>query len=147
MSPHNEEPEKNGMSTYREGEHVTNLHNETDLDAYSKERVTPVGSVWRIVKIDGDDHYIVCPATGASIIPTAGELDTQFARAKAFVFDVKLFATISFSASDEASARRLLADALECADANLGEINGQTIVCEVSMDGTADLVEIDGEFI
>ncbi|KVU68952.1 hypothetical protein BGV52_15335 [Burkholderia ubonensis] len=64
-----------------------------------------------------------------------------------FVFDVKLFATISFSAPDEATARRMLADALECADANLGEINGQTIVCEASMDGEPDLVEVDGEFI
>ena len=63
-------------------------------------------------------------------------------RAKEFLFDVKMFASIRVKATSEREARRMLGEALDCADSNLGSWpNGDPILCEMSRDGAADLVE------
>lgn len=64
-----------------------------------------------------------------------------------YLFDVKLFTSFRFTAANEAEARRLLAEALDCASINAGQVNGQTLLGEASMDGDADLVEVDGEAV
>lgn len=62
-----------------------------------------------------------------------------------YMFDVKLLAAFRFKAPHEQAARMLLAAALDCETINAGEINGCTLVGEASMDGEADLIEVDGE--
>jgi hypothetical protein len=65
-----------------------------------------------------------------------------------YTFDVKLFATITVEANSQREARRMIRAELDGASANLGEWpNGQTILCEVSLDdgGAGDLVSIDDE--
>lgn len=63
-----------------------------------------------------------------------------------YAFDVKMFAAIRVKAETEAKARAMLAEALDCADCNMGAWpDGTPILCEASMDGDADLYEIDGE--
>lgn len=65
---------------------------------------------------------------------------------KEFAFDVKLFAAIRVKAPDEKTARSMLKAALDCADTNFGAWpNGDPITAEASMDGEADLFEIDGK--
>lgn len=65
---------------------------------------------------------------------------------KEFLFDIKLFASLRVKAADEASARRMLKTALDCATINCGSWpNGEPIVGEASEDGEADLMEVDGE--
>ena len=61
-----------------------------------------------------------------------------------YLFDVKLFAAIRVDAASEKDAREKLALALDCASVTV-EIGGATTTFEVSADGDADLVEIDGE--
>jgi hypothetical protein len=61
-----------------------------------------------------------------------------------YLFDVTLTASFRISAKDRAEAKRLLAEALNCASINAGEINGQTLIGEASMEGEADLAEVDG---
>lgn len=59
-----------------------------------------------------------------------------------YIFDVKLWATIRVQAGSEAEARKMLSDALDCADANFGAWpNGDPILAEASMEGEADLAE------
>jgi hypothetical protein len=59
-----------------------------------------------------------------------------------FLFDVKLFASITIEAQSGAEARSMLKAELDCASGNLGAWpNGQPILCEVSMDGEADLCD------
>lgn len=60
-----------------------------------------------------------------------------------FLFDVQLDASITVSAPSEEVARRALRAELRCASANLGEILGQTIVCEVSLNDEPVLAMID----
>lgn len=62
-----------------------------------------------------------------------------------YLFDVKLFASIRVVADTEAEARAWLREHLDCADANFGSDEGAPIVAEASMDGEADLIEVDGE--
>lgn len=63
-----------------------------------------------------------------------------------YAFDVKLFATIRVKASSEAEARKMLHEALDCADSNFGAWpNGDPITAEASLDGRAELFEVDGE--
>jgi hypothetical protein len=64
-----------------------------------------------------------------------------------YTFDVKLFAAITVEAASEREARRMIRAELDGASANLGEWpNGETIVCEVSLDdGPEELVYIDDE--
>jgi len=63
-----------------------------------------------------------------------------------YVFDVKLFTAVRVKAGSEVEARRMLRDALECADGNLGAWpDGSPILCELSMDGEPDLFEEDGD--
>lgn len=61
-----------------------------------------------------------------------------------YLFDVKLFVSVRVQADTESEARRLLADALDCADINAGAWpNGDPVVFEASQDGEPDLVEIE----
>jgi hypothetical protein len=67
---------------------------------------------------------------------------------KEYAFDVKLFAAIRVKASSEGAARAMLVERLDCADANFGcWPNGDPILAEASIDGDADLYEIDGEAV
>lgn len=62
-----------------------------------------------------------------------------------FLFDVRLCASFRIKSANASEARRLLAEALDCASINAGEINGHTLIGEASLDGDAVLVESDGE--
>lgn len=68
---------------------------------------------------------------------------------KEYAFDVKMFATIRVTAMNQAHARGLLNDHLECASANFGSWpNGDPITGEASVDDDyPELIEIDGEAV
>lgn len=65
-----------------------------------------------------------------------------------YLFDVKLFASIRLRAESEAAARKCLAEVLDCADLSVchGGVD-MADTFEASMDGEADLIEIDGEVV
>lgn len=64
-----------------------------------------------------------------------------------FLFDVKLFAAVRINAANEAEARRKLQAVLDCATVNAGELDGEPVLFEVSLDDNedqnAELVEIE----
>lgn len=61
---------------------------------------------------------------------------------KQYLFDVKLFAAVRVTANSEVEARQMLHTTLDYAEANLGcWPDGKPILCEVSVDGYADLIE------
>ena len=61
-------------------------------------------------------------------------------------FDIKMFAGLRIHAASEAEARADLAKYLDCATVNFGaDKDGDPITGEASIDGEADLFEIDGE--
>lgn len=63
-----------------------------------------------------------------------------------FAFDVNLRASLRVEAEDEATARAILAESLNCADSNFGAWpDGSPITAEASMDGDASLYMIDGK--
>jgi hypothetical protein len=63
-----------------------------------------------------------------------------------YLFDVKLFAALRISASNERAARRILKEVLDCATINCGALpDGSPLVGEASADGHPELVEVDGE--
>lgn len=65
-----------------------------------------------------------------------------------YAFDVKMLAAIRVKAATETEARAMLREHLDCADTNFGAWpNGDPITAEASMDGEADLYEIDGEAV
>ena len=65
-----------------------------------------------------------------------------------YLFDVKLFAAIRVKAASEAEATATLKDMLDSASCNLVAFpSGDPILCEASIDGDPDLVEINGEFV
>lgn len=68
---------------------------------------------------------------------------------KGFTFDVKLFTTLTVTATSEAEARKLLNDCLSGAYANFGCLpDGEPLCAEVHPDdGEQPLVEIDGEAV
>lgn len=65
-----------------------------------------------------------------------------------YAFDVKLLAAVRVTADDEATARKQLAEVLDCADLSVchGGVN-MPDTFEASMDGEADLFEVDGEAV
>ncbi|MCA8050762.1 hypothetical protein [Burkholderia arboris] len=88
-------------------------------------------------------------ALNGYIAPVAAEIGHASAAAQGavkpeFLFDLQLDAWIRFRAPNETIAREELRRHLDCASANLGEILGQTIVCEVSLSGAPALAEVDG---
>ncbi|MEX3556206.1 MAG: hypothetical protein VB131_06390 [Burkholderia gladioli] len=88
-------------------------------------------------------------ALNGYIAPVAAEIGHAGAAARdavkpEFLFDLQLDASIRFRAPNEDIARAELRRHLDCASANLGEILGQTIVCEVSLNGAPALAEVDG---
>ena len=67
-----------------------------------------------------------------------------------FTFDVKLFATVSVQAEDEAAARALLNQHPECINVSFEPFTAspkaaQPICSGASPDGEPDLLEIEGE--
>jgi hypothetical protein len=62
---------------YPVGTLFVSLRDEMDDDD-GRERITTAGNVWKVITVNGDDRYIACEATGASIVPTVAELLTQF---------------------------------------------------------------------
>jgi hypothetical protein len=64
-----------------------------------------------------------------------------------YLFDVRLQASIRINAPSELEARKTLNTVLDCASANLGEVDGEPLVAEVSQCGDALLVEVDGETV
>jgi hypothetical protein len=66
----------------------------------------------------------------------------------AFLFDVKLFVLVNVHAPDEATAREMLAKALDGSKLDGGAWpNGEPLLMEASVDGEADLMELDGEAV
>ena len=64
---------------------------------------------------------------------------------KEYMFDVKMFASIRVKANSESEARATLNDCVDAADANLGAWpDGSPILCEISTEGEAELIEVDG---
>jgi hypothetical protein len=62
-----------------------------------------------------------------------------------FAFDVTLAAAVRVRATSLEEAHKLLKSTIEASDANLGSWpNGDPILAEVSVDGEADLFEING---
>lgn len=64
-----------------------------------------------------------------------------------YLFDVKIFSSVRVEANSEAEARSKLSKLLDCCDVSFGNIDDQPIIGEASIDGEADLVEVDGEWI
>lgn len=63
-----------------------------------------------------------------------------------FAFDITMRAAIRVNAPDEATAREMLAKALDCADSNFGAWpNGDPVTGEASLDEIVCLYEVDGE--
>jgi hypothetical protein len=67
-----------------------------------------------------------------------------------FLFDCKLFASVRIDAPDEATARRVAREVLDCAPLlDYGAVQGEPGCTlhpsEVSVDGDLDLIEVDGE--
>ncbi|WP_444668373.1 hypothetical protein [Cereibacter changlensis] len=68
--------------------------------------------------------------------------------AQNYLFDLRLMASVRVQATSRAEARRMIAEAFTAADGNFGAWpNGDPITAEAAMDGTADLIEINGESI
>jgi hypothetical protein len=61
-----------------------------------------------------------------------------------YLFDVTLLSSFRIKAENESEARRLLAEALDCVSINAGKINEDALIGEASMEGDADLAEVDG---
>jgi hypothetical protein len=62
-----------------------------------------------------------------------------------YAFDVKLFASLRVKAATEEEAREKLRSALDCADTHFGQLDGEPLTAEASIDGEPELYEIDGE--
>ena len=66
-----------------------------------------------------------------------------------YLFDVKIFAAVRLSAPTDKEARAKLATLFDCAAVNAGELDGEPVTFEASLDDNeeenAELVEIDGE--
>lgn len=67
---------------------------------------------------------------------------------KEYGFDAKLWAAIRITAENEAEARKLLRERLDCANAVIGPNTAHPIICEVSLedgDDATEIFEVDGE--
>lgn len=65
-----------------------------------------------------------------------------------YLFDVKLFASLTVTAKNRKDAKRQLRELLDCASANFGADDaGNPLIGEVSLDTEdgAELMEVDGE--
>jgi len=63
-----------------------------------------------------------------------------------YAFDITLSAALRVKAPDEATAHALLAETLNCADANLGAWpDGSPILAEVSLLGDCSLYSVNGD--
>ncbi|WP_031358051.1 hypothetical protein [Caballeronia sordidicola] len=73
------------------------------------------------------------------------EMPQTLGTTREYLFDAKLDASVRIRAVSECAARTALRTKLDAASANVGEILGQIIVCEVSMNDEPHLAEVDGE--
>ena len=64
--------------TYPEGYELMSLEDETDDDENGEARVTPAGSRWEVINLDGMTRMLGCPATGATIFIEVGSLKDSF---------------------------------------------------------------------
>ena len=63
-----------------------------------------------------------------------------------YAFDITLAGALRVEAESEEEARRILFEAIDCADCNLGAWpNGDPILAELSLRGEPVLYEVDGE--
>jgi len=62
-----------------------------------------------------------------------------------YTFEVRLFTSIRVKAQSLQEAKDGLEELLECVTINLGEIDGEAIVVEASVEDEPRLVEFDGE--
>ena len=76
-----------------------------------------------------------------------GQATTATPDEREYLFDAKLLAAFRVKAPNEAEARRKVAEALDCADANLGMMGDEPLLAEVSLDTDEELVlaEVDGQ--
>lgn len=71
-------------------------------------------------------------------------------KTRTYTFDVKLFASLTVTASSRKNAQQQLQELLDCASANFGADDaGNPIIAEVSLDTEdgAELVSVDGEYV
>ena len=64
-----------------------------------------------------------------------------------FLYDVTLTTTIRVDAPNAARAQRAIRALFADHEANLGQINGEPVIAELTIEGDLDLVEVDGEVI
>ena len=65
-----------------------------------------------------------------------------------FTFDVALAAVVRINAPDEETARTRLYETIDGAAADFGPAHdGEPLVCEATIDGEPELVEINGEVV
>lgn len=65
-----------------------------------------------------------------------------------YLFDLKLFASVRVQAESRREATLMVKEAFDRAEINAGAWpNGEPILCTASMDGDADLFEVDGRSI
>jgi len=62
-----------------------------------------------------------------------------------YLYDVTLTTTIRVEAPSEACAARAVRMLFSDHEANLGLLNGEPVVTQLTIEGELDLVEIDGE--
>jgi len=72
--------------------------------------------------------------------------ETPDTRKHEYLFDVKLFAALRITASNEQDARRILVSVLDCATINCGALpDGSPLVGEATVDGEFDLVDVHSQ--
>lgn len=133
---------------YRDGTAGNVIALEVDqLTLLGVARIESVGSENIYIAKDSLHYYCKVMATENYVV---GEWDFVAQRKlpeveHEYLFDVHLDASITIKATSEEVASGALRAELQCASANLGEILGQTIVCEVSLNSVPVLAMIDCE--
>jgi len=133
---------------YRDGTAGNVIALEVDqLTLLGVARIESVGSENIYIAKDSLHYYCKVMATENYVV---GEWDFVAQRKlpeveHEYLFDVHLDASITIKATSEEVASGALRAELQCASANLGEILGQTIVCEVSLNNVPVLAMIDCE--
>jgi hypothetical protein len=133
---------------------VTDNHDMSCPQCHKDDQIDVVASIWVRLTPDGTDDsgalggsqqewdnnsHCICRACGYH--SNVG----KFTINHEYLFDVKLFASFRVKAHSVKDARIALAAALDCASVNAGEVNGEPLVGEASVDGELELIEKDGE--
>ena len=61
-----------------------------------------------------------------------------------YAFDLNLLVSVRLNARSLSEAVAQIESHFDCAEVNLGEIDGETVVAEASLDGDPELFEFDG---